>query len=82
MRLSTNACCGIGEAVKRVIPRIIDLGETSAETSLDLVKRRPPDPRRFYSMEPAMPWVYILITSHVLARFANILPLTAYGSTL
>jgi hypothetical protein len=32
------------------------------------VKRRPPTARRFYFTEPAVPLVYIFVTSHVLAN--------------
>jgi hypothetical protein len=44
----------------------------------DPVKRRPPTARRFYFTEPAVPWVYIFVTSHVLAHVVNAPPVAAY----
>jgi hypothetical protein len=44
----------------------------------DPVKRRPPTSRRFYFTEPAVPWMYIFVTSHVLAHVANAPPVAAY----
>lgn len=44
----------------------------------DPVKPRPPTARRFYFTKPAVPWVYIFVTSHVLAHVANAPPVAAY----
>jgi hypothetical protein len=44
----------------------------------DTVKRRPPTARRFYFTTPAVPWLYIFVTSHVLAHVANAPPVAAY----
>jgi hypothetical protein len=45
---------------------------------LDLVKPRPPAARRFYFTELAVPFVYIFVSSHVLANVANAAPVLDY----
>jgi hypothetical protein len=54
--------------------RTCDPGEMAAETR----SSQAPTARRFYFTAPAGPWVYIFVTSHVLAHVANAPPVAAY----